>query len=451
MARLPTKNSSPQDLKRVSFSEDVTLCDSSSVSLATTDECVAVPYLILDTTTRPPQPLTVLSEKFASSVRSPRAPPSLFFLIAMADESRALGSVLVIGGCGYLGSRLIRQLIDNKDATFISVIDIKTDKHPHPNVTYHELDICSWVEVSSTFHQIRPHTVFHTASPFAFGFDLKFYEKVNVGGTKNLLRAAEAVRTVKAFVYSSSASVVHDGTSDLIMATEDTPIVLLPAQRSVYSHSKALGESVVLEANRQAGDMLTCSIRLSGMFGEDDASSTKPMIDAAASGKYRYQMGNGQNLFDRTYVGNVVQAHVLAAHALTSAPRPLLSSSTAIPADERVDGEALLITNDEPMRFWDFARALGAAAGYPTAPQSVRVIPKWMGLIIVALMEWAIWIASLGQRDSSAISTGIRYSMMNRTYNIEKAKKRLGYRPTVNMAEGIRRAGESFMKDKKRA
>ena len=358
----------------------------------------------------------------------------------------ALGSVLVVGGCGYLGSRLIRHLIDNKSTTSISVIDIKTDKERHPNVTYHELDICSWEAVSSIFRQIRPNTVFHTASPFAFGFDLNFYEKVNVGGTKNLLRAAEAAGTVTAFVYTSSASVVHDGTSDLVMATDDIPIVVLPAQRSLYSHSKALGEKAVLEANRQAGDMLTCSIRLSGMFGEDDPSATKPMIDAAASGKYRYQMGDGRNLFDRTHVENVVQAHVLAAHALISAPPRTLSSS-----DEHVDGEAFLITNDEPVRFWDFARALGAAAGYPTPPQNVRVIPKWLGLIIVALMEWAIWISSLGKQDSSAISAGIRYSMMDRTYNIEKAKKRLGYRPTVNMDEGIRRAGESFKKDTKGA
>ena len=57
-------------------------------------------------------------------------------------------------------------------------------------------------------------------------------------------------------------------------------------------------------------------------------------------------------------MANVVQAHVLAAYALLSAP-----PSSSIPVDQRVDGEAFLITDDEPVRFWDFARALGAAAG----------------------------------------------------------------------------------------
>ena len=363
----------------------------------------------------------------------------------MTAPSEALGTVLVVGGCGYLGSNLVRRLLDTKDATSITVIDLRTDKLRYPDVTYLEVDICDSEKVLTSLNQIRPSVVFHTASPPPFGFDLKFYEKVNVGGTKNLLRAAKAVGT-KAFVYTSSASVVHDGTSDLINADDSTPVVLLPAQRSTYSHSKAVAEKAVLDANRQAGNMLTCCIRLSGMFGENDPSSTKPMVDAAAAGKFRYQMGDGTNLFDRTYVGNVVQAHVLAAHSLTAA---YLDPISKIPAGQRVDGEAFLITNDEPVRFWDFARALGAAAGYPTPAEKVRVIPKWLGFVIVILMEWMAWIMSGGKQDSTPISAGMRYGMINRTYNIKKAKQRLKYKPIVDMAEGIRRAGDSFKKNEK--
>ena len=188
-----------------------------------------------------------------------------------------------------------------------------------------------------------------------------------------MLRAAEATASTKAFKFTSSASVIHDETRDLINADDATPHVLLPAQESVYSHSKAIAEQLVLEANNKAGKMLTCSLRLSGMFGEDDPTSTKSMVDAAAAGRYRYQMGDGTNLFDRTYVDDVVQGHVRAAHALVSTYQgPALST---VPADQRVDGEAFLITIDEPVSFWEFARALGAAAGYPTQAEKVKVIP----------------------------------------------------------------------------
>lgn len=368
----------------------------------------------------------------------------------MTGTPGSLGTVLVIGGCGYLGSSLVQELLTTEAASSISVVDIKLSPSRHANVTYHELDISSQDDVSSLLTRLRPQTIFHTASPPAFGFDLPFYLKVNVDGTKNLLKAAQAVGTVKAFIYTSSASVVHDGTSDLLNADDSAPVVLLPKQKSTYTHSKVLAEQAVLSANRSsqgdgAGTMLTVSIRLSGMFGPNDPSSTKPVIEAAKNGKFRYQMGDGTNLFDRTYVDNIVQAHLLAAHALHSAST---KRGDEIPADQRVDGEAFLITNDEPMPFWEMARAMGAAAGYPTPEEQVKVIPKWLGLAIVMVMEWMAWITSLGKQDTTMMSAGIRYSMLHRTYNIEKAKKRLGYRPTVDMAEGIKRAGASFAKGK---
>ena len=44
----------------------------------------------------------------------------------------------------------------------------------------------------------------------------------------------------------------------------------------------------------------------------------------------------------------------------------------------------------------------------------------------------------------------IRYGLINRTYDIGKAKQRLRYKPTVSMAEAIRRAGESFATKEKK-
>lgn len=360
----------------------------------------------------------------------------------MPDVQIPLGSVLVVGGCGFLGYRIVRQLLDLHSTSSLSVLDIKTDRARLPNVAYHTADISSLEQVKSLLRQIRPDVMIHTASPTAFSHDMSFFEKVNVGGTRNLLEAAQEVGTVKAFVYTSSASVVHDSVSDLIGADETFPVLYIPVQQSQYSHTKALAEDLVLQANRN-GTMLTTSLRPSGLFGEDDPTTVKPMVEAAASGKYRYQIGNGENIFDWTYVGNAAQAHVQAAQALLDAHR---KGPSAIPNERRVDGEAFIITNDESVPFWDFARSLGAAAGYPTKKENVRVIPRMIGLAIAAIAEWVIWILSLGQKKSSMTLSGIKYSTMSRTYRIDKAKKRLNYKPQVNMAEAIRRAGESFSK-----
>ena len=77
--------------------------------------------------------------------------------------------------------------------------------------------------------------------------------------------------------------------------------------------AKPWPESLVLNASRQDGKMLTTAIRPYGVFGEDNLTTVKPMVNAVAEGKFKFQVGNCRNLFDWIYVREVVHAHVLAA------------------------------------------------------------------------------------------------------------------------------------------
>lgn len=361
----------------------------------------------------------------------------------MNNAQRSLGSVLVVGGCGFLGRRIVLHLLESHSASSLAVLGIKTDHDRLPNVSYHDVDISSWEQVQSLFHQLCPDVVFHTVSPKPFAHDMSIFEKINVGGTRNLLEAAQEIGCVKAFIFTSTVSLLSDACSDLIDADETSPILYAPVQKSPYALTKARAEDLVLRANRGDGTMLTTSLRPSAIFGEGDPGILKPLVEAAASGSYRFQVGDGKNLFDWTYVGNVAQAHVQAAYALLDDYGEPVSS---IPRERRVDGETFIITNDEPIAVWDFARSLGAAAGYPTNPEDIIVIPRFAALIVAPISEWAVWILSFGQRESRLTASKIRYSTMVRTFCIEKAKNRLHYKPKVGMVEGIRRAGESFSK-----
>lgn len=360
------------------------------------------------------------------------------------DANQFMEPILVVGGCGFLGHQIVKRLRETYPSTAISVLDIRTDSKRHPSISYYDGDIRSKSVVQSIFGKVKPQVVFHTASPPASpNSNLNFFMEVNVRGTRNLLECAQEVRTVLAFVYTSSASVVHDSISDVFDIDESAPVLYMPAQKGLYAHSKSVAENLVLEANRKNGGMLTTAIRPSGLFGEDDLTTVKPMVDAAAEGKYRYQVGNGKNLFDWTYVGNAVDAHILAAQTLLKAS----TATTRVSAAEAVDGEAFLVTNDEAMPFWDFARGLGAAAGYPTSPEEIRVIPRVVGLTMATIAEWVVLITSFGRRKSSMTRSGITFSTMTRTFRIDKAKRRLRYKPLVGMKEGIRRAGASFSRD----
>ena len=350
-------------------------------------------------------------------------------------------SVLVVGGCGFLGYHIVSQLLESRAQ--VSVLDSKIDRNRVNSVQYHSADISIKADVDAVLTIVRPQVIIHTASPTALSTNSELYHRVNVDGTRNLLECARSVKTVKAFVYTSSASVVHDGISDLVDADESFPVLYVPDQKEVYSHTKALADDLVRAANDPGHGMLTVCLRPAGMFGENDQNTLRRMIENAESGKNRYQIGSGKNLFDWTYVGNAARAHILASEKLL---RTSSSSSEATPL--RVDGEAFFITNGEPMPFWDFVRAIGKEAGFPVHKKDVWVIPKSVGLALAMIVEWIVWAMSLGRQKSTMTRGGLRYSCLTRTYRIDKAKQRLGYNPTTDMKEGIRRGVDWWLTDR---
>jgi len=363
-------------------------------------------------------------------------------LIIMSSE---LGSVLVIGGCGFLGHHIVSQLLESPSAQ-VTVLDLRTTRNRFPSVSYYDGDITSSTAVQSVLQEVKPQVIIHTASPVVASFvgSTTLYHKVNVEGTRNLLEWAGKVGCVKAFIYTSSASVVHDSVSDLVNADETFPVLRSPQQREIYSHTKGIADDLVLAANRKYGDMLTVAIRPAGIFGEGDVQMLPNMLNVYYTGKTKFQLGDNKNWFDFTYVGNVAHAHILAA-------KELLKTHTLPvqpPDHERVDGEAFFVTNDEPFHFWDFARTVWAAAGDKTNLKDVWVIPKNAGLMIATLMEWIFWLLFWGAKEPSFTRQKVKFSCMTRTYRIDKAKSRLGYKPLWSMNEGIKRGVVWFEKEK---
>lgn len=350
---------------------------------------------------------------------------------------KPLGSVLVIGGCGFLGHHIVSQLHESYSAE-ISVLDLRTNRNRVSSASYYDGDITSKVDVRRVLEEVRPRIVIHTASPAYVANDNKdaMYKKVNVDGTRNLIELAGDIGCVKAFVYTSSASIVHDNIGDLINVDERWPVLYSPLQTEYYSETKAVAESIVLAANRKHGNMLTVALRPAGIFGEGDVQMIPGMLVAYQKGQTKFQLGSNDNLFDFSYVGNVAYAHILAADALVNTEEPV--------DRDRVDGEAFFITNDSPLYFWDFARLVWKIAGDKTEPSQVWVIETGIGLMIASIIEWIFWL--FGRKPNLTRRT-VRFSSMARYYNINKAKKAFGYQPLTGMEEAIVRSVKSFLKD----
>ncbi|KKZ65777.1 sterol-4alpha-carboxylate 3-dehydrogenase (decarboxylating) [[Emmonsia] crescens] len=387
-----------------------------------------------------------------------------------APKTIELGSVLITGGCGFLGSHVVNQLLNfpseastgsgsgsEKDRmiqspvrkptgepdtrfavpplagrypayknTKVSVLDLRTAHNRYPGADYYEADIMSIEQLLEVFR--------------------KLLYRINVDGTKNLLEVAGGMKgewggVCKAFVYTSSSSVVHDCHSDLIRADERWPLITGELQHEYYTETKAQAETLVLDFNKTSPTgMLTTAIRPAGIHGERDTTLTKGLTDHARKSSpfvLRFQLGENDNLFDFTYAGNVAYAHMLAAQCLLATFKRLESSAAAPLDHERVDGEAFNVTNDSPVYFWDMARSVWALMDKIVEPEKAIVLPEGALTVIGGLLEMVFGLFGKKPRMSRR---EVRFSCMTRYYSCEKAKVRMGYVPVVPLEEGVVRS-----------
>ncbi|KAK8089488.1 c-3 sterol dehydrogenase c-4 decarboxylase [Apiospora hydei] len=366
------------------------------------------------------------------------------------QQKLALGRVVVIGGCGFLGHHVVNLLLRSWSCSHVCVMDMQCTKNRRPDsdgVEYVDANITDSDQLVKEFARIKPDVVIHTASPPAQGsgnVSHDLFRRVNIEGTRNVVTACQQTG-VKALVFTSSASIMSDNVNDLINANETYPVIRGKMQSEYYSETKAEAESIALAANRSetAPNLLTASIRPSGIFGEGDMQAIYHMVNIYEQGKHNVQIGENHNLFDFTYVENVAHAHLLAARALL-----VTAAAETQPLDhERVDGEAFLVTNGQPVYFWDFTRAVWHAAGSDKGPGSAWVMARETGLMLGFLSEVYF---GLVRKPATFNRQRIIYSCMTRYYDITKARRRLGYEPLVGLDVGVKRAVAWTLEQKKK-
>lgn len=165
--------------------------------------------------------------------------------------------------------------------------------------------------------------------------------------------------------------------------------------------------------------MSTCALRPSVLFGEGDYQLIPSIHACIQKGEMPYVVGDGNNLWDITYAGNIADAHVLAVENL-------LSSKTAA-------GEAIFLSNEEPIAFRDLCLAIWA--NFHRYPAYTFHIPVWIATFTGFVAEWVTWITG----TSTTLSRGsVLDACATRYCSGAKARRLLGYRPRVGIEEGLR-------------
>ncbi|KAK9084178.1 hypothetical protein Scep_030649 [Stephania cephalantha] len=257
--------------------------------------------------------------------------------------------------------------------------------------------------------------VFHMAAPDSSINNHQLHHAVNVEGTKNVIDACIECK-VQRLIYTSSPSVVFDGVHGIFNGDESMPY---PSKHNdSYSATKAEGEALVIKANGKNG-LLTCCIRPSSLFGPGDRLMVPSLVSAARAGKSKFIIGDGNNMYDFTYVENVAHAHVCAERALSSE------------AAGKAAGQAYFITNAEPIKFWQFISLILGGLGY----ERPRIkIPASVMMPIAHLVELAYkLLGPYGMPVPQLTPSRVRLLSCSRTFNCSKAKDQIGYTPIVSL------------------
>lgn len=175
--------------------------------------------------------------------------------------SRAKPLVLITGAAGNLGKSIAAAL---QDDYAVVGLDRAAEDDPFPII---EADLTSAEAVENALGEVRERhgetiaSVIHLAAYFDFtGEEHPLYRKLNVEGTRHLLRALSAFE-VGQFLHASTMLVHRPGEPGKVI-DEDWPI----DPQWAYPRSKAEAERVIEE---EAGDIPVAILRLAGVYDEE--------------------------------------------------------------------------------------------------------------------------------------------------------------------------------------
>ena len=255
-------------------------------------------------------------------------------------------TVLVTGGTGYIGSWVVKGLLENGYTVRLTVRDKKkTSKFLHLQeiaqnkpgmLEIHEADLLlpqSFDDASSGCDAI-----IHLASPFTLRFKDPKRDLLDPAllGTRNVLDAASRSDTVKKVVLTSSVAAIYGDNADLheqglIEFTEEHFNYSSSLHHQPYSYSKVCAEKEAWRIHNNQDKWKLVVINPSFVMGPSLSkhSDSESLVFMKGILKGKYQTGAPDLLFGFVDVRDVAQAHLIALESSDAEGRFIISAITA--------------------------------------------------------------------------------------------------------------------------
>ncbi|WP_433683547.1 NAD-dependent epimerase/dehydratase family protein [Nocardia sp. CA-119907] len=314
-------------------------------------------------------------------------------------------TVLVTGGSGFVGGRLIARLIAVGHTVRALVrSDAAAQRVQGLGAIPVRADLADPEGLRAA--AAGAELVFHAAARTDGGSRQQFWAD-NVTGTANMIRAAREAGVAR-FVHVGTEAALMNG-QPLVNVNETVP--LRPDSRASYSASKAAAEQLVREANGTG--METVVLRPRFVWGAGDTTLLPRLVGMVDAGRFSW-LGDGRHLTDTTHVDNVVEGLLLAAER----GRP---------------GQAYFVTDGSPVVFREFVTQLLATQGV-AAPN--RSLPYGIARIVAATGE-TLWRTLPLTAAPPLDYMSVWVSGRECTIDITKARTELGYEPIKTRQQGL--------------
>ncbi len=320
--------------------------------------------------------------------------------------------ILVTGATGFIGRNLVAKLVEEKHDVTALVRKTSEVKGIPKEVRLVEgdlLDLASLEEAAK-----GAEVVIHLAAMFDFyPKDVDLLYRVNVQGTRNLLSACKKF-SVRRFIYCSTSETT--GVVKNPPATEETK----PNPMYEYGKSKVEAERVVREVAVD-GEFEYIVLRPVGVTGPGEFYVGYETIKAIANREISMIPGDGKKRVMFMHVDDLVQGFL-----------------SAIRTKDGVN-ETYLLCTDDVFTYEEVFQFVANHLGVEPPKRKVPVFFAKLGVGLIGFFKYR------GKRTYLWHTKSVDAMNSERWYSNEKAKRLLGWKPTMTMAETFTRAIDWFV------
>lgn len=334
-----------------------------------------------------------------------------------------MDKILITGAAGFIGSHLVEFLLEQKIPLrqLRLLIPENESLKNLPPLRFEIIrgDITDEKDAEKAIEGVD--TIYHLAALTIDGgkyYPKSEYDRINVKGTENLLNACRD-KKIKRFIFFSSIAVygLPAWIGDIENWNESQP----KNPKEIYGESKFLAEKKIEQANKEWG-LPYAIIRPTSVYGPRDKRNLLELYKAIKKHLFFY-IGSGRNKMDYVYVKDVARAAYL------------VSKSKKITGDYIVGG-------GKPLTLNEVVYYVSKSIGTKVFPLH---IPKTIALLVSYLV---LWISAILRIKPMLFPNRVKVMTKNCFFNINKAKRELGYQPHFSFGKGTEFTAKWLLENK---